>query len=123
MNPVSLALILTGVTLNALAQLLLKMGVNSVGHFEFTRASVLPVGLQLLTQWPILGGLACYAISVMVWILGLSRVEVSVAYPMLSLGYVLNAIGAWYWLGESLSAQRLIAIGVIMVGVVLLART
>jgi multidrug transporter EmrE-like cation transporter len=83
----------------------------------------MPVGLQLISQWPILGGLACYGISVVVWILGLSRVDVSIAYPMLSLGYILNALGAWYFLGESLSAQRLIAIGVIMVGVILLARS
>ncbi len=123
MNAVSLALIFTGVTLNAVAQLLLKLGVNSVGHFEFTRDNVLPVGLQLLSQWPILGGLACYGISVVVWILGLSRVEVSIAYPMLSLGYILNALGAWYFLGESLSTQRLIAIGIIMMGVILLARS
>lgn len=123
MNAVSLLLILTGVTLNAVAQLLLKLGVNGVGHFEFTRVNIIPVGLQLVSQWPIMAGLVCYGISVVVWILGLSRVDVSIAYPMLSLGYILNALGAWYFLGESVSAQRLIAIGVIMIGVILLARS
>ncbi len=43
---------------------------------------------------PILAGLACYVVSVVVWILALSRVDVSVAYPMLSIGYVVNAVAA-----------------------------
>jgi multidrug transporter EmrE-like cation transporter len=56
-------------------------------------------------------------LSVVLWIIALSRVDVSVAYPMLSLGYVVTAIGAWYLFGEALSLQRLLAIFVILVGV------
>ena len=58
-----------------------------------------------------------------VWIAGLSRVEVSLAYPFLSLGYVVNAFAAWYLFGESLTVQRLVAIGVIILGVWLLTRS
>jgi drug/metabolite transporter (DMT)-like permease len=76
-----------------------------------------------VTQLPILGGLACYALSLVVWIMGLSRTDVTIAYPMLSLGYVVAAAGAWLFLGEAVSPQRLLAIAVIMVGVVLLARS
>ena len=123
MNPVSFVCIITGVMLNACAQLLLKAGVNAVGHFEFTPSNIVPVGLKIATQLPIIGGLGCYVLSVVVWILGLSRVDVSIAYPMLSLGYVVSAFGAWMFLGEAVSPQRLAAIGVIIVGVVLLART
>ena len=123
MNPISLFCILTGVGLNACAQLLLKAGVNAVGQFEFTRANILPIGLKLATQMPIIGGLACYVVSVGVWIIGLSRVDVSIAYPMLSLGYVVNAFAAWYLFGEVLSVQRLIGIGIILIGVFVLARS
>ena len=127
MNPASLALILSGVFLNAVAQLLLKAGVNNVtaaiGAFAFSVENIVPVGMRLATQWPIIGGLACYVISVVVWILGLSRIDVSIAYPMLSLGYVLNAIGAWWLFGEALTAQRLAGIGIIIVGVYVLARS
>jgi drug/metabolite transporter (DMT)-like permease len=80
-------------------------------------------GIKVFTQLPILAGLACYVISLLVWIIGLSRTDVTIAYPMLSLGYVVSALGAWMFLGEVISAQRLVAIGVIMVGVALLART
>ncbi|MCF2133639.1 MULTISPECIES: SMR family transporter [Burkholderiaceae] len=122
MNPISLACILSGVLLNTCAQLLLKAGVNAVGHFEFSAANIVPISVRLVTQWPIIGGLACYVVSVVVWILGLSRVDVSIAYPMLSLGYAVNAVAAWYLFGEVMSAQRLVGIGIILFGVVVLAR-
>ncbi|MBN3759092.1 4-amino-4-deoxy-L-arabinose transferase [Paraburkholderia sp. Tr-20389] len=123
MNPISLFCILAGVALNATAQLLLKAGTNAVGHFEFTLSNIIPIGWRIATQLPIIGGLACYVLSVVVWIVGLSRVDVSIAYPMLSLGYVVNAFAAWYLFGEVLSAQRLIGIGVILVGVFIVARS
>ena len=123
MTAVSFALVLTGVLLNAAAQLLLKAGTNVVGHFEFHLDNVLPVGLKFAFEPHILGGLTCYAISVVVWILALARVEVSVAYPMLSIGYVVNAVAAWYLFNEGLGPMRVAGIGVIIVGVWLVARS
>ncbi len=123
MNTLSFILILTGVLLNAAAQLLLKAGTNSVGAFELTASGLPPVALKLATEPHIIGGLGCYVISVVVWIAALSRVEVSVAYPMLSIGYVVNAVAAWMLFGEALTAQRLVGIGTIIVGVCLVARS
>jgi drug/metabolite transporter (DMT)-like permease len=123
MNITTFAFILAGVCLNAVAQLLLKAGTNAVGAIHLTSQNWFAIGLKLATQLPILGGLTCYVISVMVWIIGLSRVDVTIAYPMLSMGYIISAIGAWYFLGEAISAQRLLAIGIIIVGVVLLTRS
>jgi multidrug transporter EmrE-like cation transporter len=123
MNSLNFSLILLGVLLNAGAQLLLKAGTNSVGHFAFNRDNIIPVGWQLATEPHIVGGLTCYVISVVVWIMALSRVEVSIAYPMLSIGYVVNAIAAWYLFGEALSVTRLVGIGIIIVGVYIVARS
>ncbi len=123
MNIATFGFILTGVCLNALAQLLLKAGTNAVGAIHLTADNWFATGLKLATQLPIIGGLSCYVISVLVWIIGLSRVDVTIAYPMLSMGYVINAIGAWYFLGEVVSMPRILAIGVIIVGVILLARS
>ena len=123
MNAISFSLLMTGVLLNAGAQLLLKAGTNSVGVFEFSRDNILPVGWRLATEPHIVGGLACYAISVVVWVMALSRVEVSVAYPLLSIGYVVNAIAAWYLFGEAVTPMRLAGIGIIIVGVCLVARS
>ena len=123
MNAISFSLLMTGVLLNAGAQLLLKAGTNAVGAIHLTMDNWFATGIKLATQLPILGGLTCYVLSVVVWIIGLSRVDVTIAYPMLSLGYILNALGAWYFLGEIVSVQRMVAIGIILVGVALIART
>jgi len=123
MNTISFILILTGVLLNAVAQLLLKAGTNAVGHFEFHLNNILPIGMKLAFQPFIMGGMACYAISLVVWIMALSRVPVSIAYPMLSIGYVINAFVAWQWLGEALTTQKLLGIAVIVMGVILVTRS
>jgi multidrug transporter EmrE-like cation transporter len=116
--------IITGVLLNAFAQVLLKAGTNALGGaIHVTAQNWFATGLKVFTQIPILAGLCCYGISLIVWIIGLSRTDVTIAYPMLSLGYVVSALGAWMFLGETVSLQRLMAIGVIMIGVALLART
>jgi multidrug transporter EmrE-like cation transporter len=118
------AFILAGVLLNACAQLLLKAGTNALGGaITLNTQNWFSTFVNVLTQWPIVAGLACYGISVVVWIIGLSRTDVTVAYPMLSLGYVVSAIGAWLFLGEIVSPQRMLALAVIIVGVVLLARS
>jgi multidrug transporter EmrE-like cation transporter len=122
-NAVTLALLMTGVMLNAAAQLLLKAGTNAVGQFELSAQNILPVGMKLAFEPHIAGGLACYVVSVAVWIVGLSRVEVSIAYPMLSVGYIVNAVAAWYLFGESFTAQKLIGIAFIICGVFLVARS
>ena len=109
--------------LNAAAQLLLKAGTTRVGEFQFSLENVLPIGIKIAGQWPIIAGLACYGISVVVWIMALSRVPVSLAYPMLSIGYIVNAFAAWHLFGESLTAQKLIGIGVICVGVWLVTKS
>ena len=123
MSAATFALLMTGVLLNAAAQLLLKAGTNAVGRFEFSVENILPVGMKLALEPHIAGGLACYVVSVAVWIVGLSRVPVSIAYPMLSVGYIVNAIAAWYLFGESITAQKMIGIGFIVCGVFLVARS
>ena len=123
MNAISLSLLMTGVLLNAGAQLLLKAGTNSVGAFEYSAANIIPIGWKLATEPHIVGGLGCYVISVVVWIMALSRVEVSIAYPLLSVGYVVNAIAAYYLFGEAVTPMRLTGIAIIIVGVWIVARS
>jgi multidrug transporter EmrE-like cation transporter len=123
MNITTFGFIFTGICLNAVAQLLLKAGTNAVGAIHLTAENWFATGVKLATQVPIIGGLSCYVLSVVVWIIGLSRVDVTIAYPLLSLGYIINAVGAWYFLGEAVSLQRVLAIVIIIIGVALLARS
>jgi multidrug transporter EmrE-like cation transporter len=122
MRSADLALILTGVLLNAVAQLLLKAGARVIADVPLNFGNAWTLVERIAINPPIVAGLFCYAISVVVWILALARVPVSVAYPMLSIGYVVNAIAAWWLFGEDLNSARMAGIGVIIVGVWLVAR-
>jgi len=112
----------TGVALNAAAQLLLKAGTNVLGVITLTRDNWAGEIGRMAVEPHFIGGVGCYGISLIVWIIGLSRVPVSIAYPMLSLGYVINAVAAHYLLGESVSTARWLGIGFIVLGVWLVAR-
>jgi len=119
----NLPLILLGVLLNAAAQLLLKEGMLRIGHFDFAWANAIPIGIQAAMSPFILAGLFSYVVSVVVWMLVLSRVEVSYAYPMLSIGYIVSAVAAYYLFHEELSVTRIAGILVIVAGVYLVTRS
>jgi drug/metabolite transporter (DMT)-like permease len=112
-----------GVLLNALAQLGLKAATRVSGPLIAGEAGVLRRGLDLLVVPSLWYALCAYGLSVIVWLVGLSRVPVSQAYPLLSLGYVINVGLAWWLLGEIPNVQRVAGIAVIVLGVVLVARS
>ena len=68
-------------------------------------------------------GILAYVMSVVVWLLVLSRVEVSFAYPLLSVGYIVNAIAGYYLFQENLSLTRITGILIIVAGVYLVTRS
>lgn len=123
MTAPAFAFLFAGVLLNAAAQLLLKGGTNRLGVITLTTGSWPATLWRMATEGFFVAGIACYVVSVFVWILGLSRVPVSIAYPMLSLGYVINAIAAYYLFGEGVSVMRWLGIGFIVLGVWLVARS
>ena len=123
MTPAAFAFLISGVLLNAAAQLLLKAGTNALGVLTLTRDGWPDTLLRMATQGHFIAGVVLYGASVVVWIFGLSRVPVSMAYPMLSLGYVINAVAAHYLFGEAVTATRWLGIGFIVLGVWLVARS
>jgi drug/metabolite transporter (DMT)-like permease len=117
------AVLFCGVLLNALAQLGLKAATRVSGPLIVTDSGVVSRGLELLTVPSLWYALCAYGLSVIVWLVGLSRVPVSQAYPLLSLGYVINIGLAWWLLGEMPNVQRVAGIAIIIVGVVLVSRS
>ncbi len=117
------AILSCGVLLNALAQLGLKAATQVTGPLVAGDGSVWKRGLDLLVVPSLWYALCAYGLSVIVWLVGLSRVPVSQAYPLLSMGYVINIGLAWWLLGEVPNAQRVAGIGVIVLGVVLVTRS
>jgi multidrug transporter EmrE-like cation transporter len=116
-------LVMTGVLLNAIAQLALKASVSDTGIINLDLQSLLSSAGSLATNLWLWVGLICYAVSVVVWILALSRVDVSIAYPMLSIGYIVNALAASQLFNEPLGVGKVVGIGIILVGVYVLARS
>jgi drug/metabolite transporter (DMT)-like permease len=117
------SILFCGVLLNALAQLGLKAATRVSGPLVVGDSGVLRRALELLTVPSLWYALCAYGLSVIVWLVGLSRVPVSQAYPLLSLGYVINIGLAWWLLGEVPNAQRVAGTAIIVLGVVLVARS
>jgi multidrug transporter EmrE-like cation transporter len=115
-------MLISGVLLNAGAQLLIKAGTTSLGSLASADGPVATL-FRVAFQPFILLGLICYVVSVGLWIVVLSQVPVSVAYPMLSIGYIVNAFAAHYLFGEQLTVVKLVGIGIIILGVFILARS
>jgi multidrug transporter EmrE-like cation transporter len=123
MSLITWLLILTGVGLNAAAQLLLKVATKPLAHFTVFNADTLSSSVAiLLKSLPFWAGMVCYGASVCVWLAALSKAPVSTAYPMLSLGYIVVAAVSVAWLGETLTPAKVLGIALICTGVALLTR-
>ena len=116
------AMILMCVLIGTSGQLLLKYGMDQIGEFAFTLHNIWPIALKIIANPFVLGGVFCYASSLIIWLLILSRAQVSYAYPILSLGYILTAISASYLFGEDLSSPKIIGIFLVIAGVILIAK-
>ncbi len=113
-----LALILLSVSLNAAAQLLLRAAMR--GGLP-SGGAPLAMLLDIALRPGVIAGIACYGISLVVWILVLSRVEASFAYPFLGVGFVIVAVAGAVLLGEAFTARKIIATVVIAAGVAIMA--
>jgi multidrug transporter EmrE-like cation transporter len=124
MSLVTWVLILSGVGLNAAAQLLLKVATKPLAHFSVFNVDTLNSSVIILFKSPpFWTGMLCYAASVCVWVAALSKAPVSTAYPMLSLGYVVVAAVSVAWLGETLTPGKVLGIALICAGVILVSRS
>ena len=115
----ALPLILTGVLLNAFAQIAMKKGLVAAGGLHCNLGSLVRLGLNPWT----LGCFACYGVSIVLWAGALNMVEVTYAYPFLALGFLANAVLCQAILGETIPPLRWGALAFIIVGVGLQAFT
>ena len=113
----NILLILISVLLNCAAQLCILI-VGEVGM----SGMVQNLGAMISNLW-LWGAMVCYAVSILMWMAVLSKVEVSFAYPFLSIGYVVAALVGYYFFDESLTFTRISGIMVICVGVYLISRS
>lgn len=115
--------ILFTVLTNAAAQLLLKQGMLSLGPLENVGHNILFKLLLIVFNPWVFAGLTTFVISMASHLYVLSKVELSFAYPFLSLAYVAVALFAYFLFKEDLNAWRIAGIAFICVGTVLIAQS
>jgi len=113
----ALLLLFIAISLGASGQVLMKGGLRQLGD----RPAPGVVLHALVSNWLVLGGFACYGVSSILYLLALSRLDLSYAYPMVALSYVMVAVLAWRLFDESIPPLRVVGLVVVMLGVVLLA--
>jgi drug/metabolite transporter (DMT)-like permease len=119
-----IALLVLGQVLSLSAgQILWKVGVAQAGGFMSTDRSLTDTVLRLAQSPAFVAGTVLYATATLIYLFLLSRFELTYIYPILSLTFVSTVVLGWLVLGEPVSLQRVIAVGVITAGVALMAQT
>lgn len=114
-------LLIFNVFLTVLGQILLKQGVTTVGRIDSFSEFLSKIWKILINPY-VIGGISIYGFTTFVWLVILSRVKLSIAYPMLSLGYVIAIPFSWLFFKESIPRVRVIGAIIICIGVFLVAQ-
>jgi multidrug transporter EmrE-like cation transporter len=114
-------LIITAVLLGAVGQIIMKKGMQIYG--EVTAGSVWRQLVPILKVPQVTVGLLCYALSAVLWIAVVSKIDLSLAYPMVSVAYVAVFVASWFLFGEKISAIRIAGLVLIVAGVVVISRS
>jgi multidrug transporter EmrE-like cation transporter len=122
---VNLALIyiLAAVLASAVGQLVLKKGMGSMGALTLDAGHLGGILARIITNPYVLLGLAIYACGTLFWLVALSRVDLSYAYPFVSFSYVVMLIASWLLLNEHISLLRIAGSAVVILGVLLISRS
>ncbi|PIV68375.1 MAG: hypothetical protein COY38_00515 [Candidatus Aenigmarchaeota archaeon CG_4_10_14_0_8_um_filter_37_24] len=111
-----LVLILISVSLGAVGQSLLKYGLDSMGKLVLKDLLVLKNLISFATNIFIIGGLSLYVLATGIWFVVLSNADISYAYPLVSLGYIITAVIGRFVFNENLTVMRITGIGLIIAG-------
>lgn len=108
-------LLLTNIGLVVSGQTLIKQGVNKIG--DFRAMPFFDFIIKSFTSFPIIGGIFLYVVSTVIWLMLLSRINLSVAYPGLSIGYLIILIISWFYLKEAITSYQIIGVTLIVSGI------
>jgi multidrug transporter EmrE-like cation transporter len=117
----SIALILFTVCTNAAAQIMLKKGMTALGGLSLSADRLFATVFQVIFQPYVFAGLCTFVVSMASHLVVLSKVQLSFAYPFLSLAYVIVAAYAYFVFGEDVGAMRIAGIAAICLGTVLIS--
>ena len=118
LNPY-LHLLLNGLLIAA-AELLMKRAANATASIAVP-TWLAAFGVSALGSWWIWAGIVCYILAFALWLHILRFVPLSIAFPLASISQVLVPLGAWFFLRETIHPLRWCGIGLVMVGIWLIA--
>tara|TARA_Y100000310_G_scaffold344091_1_gene455059 strand:- start:1926 stop:2294 length:369 start_codon:yes stop_codon:yes gene_type:complete len=111
--------LVTSIILGVIAQLFLKLGMKKANVLSVRKTKKIELLKKLFLNKAVVLGFFSYGMSLLLWVLALSELDLSYAYPMVSLSYVLVAFSSMIFFKEEISKQRWVAIAVITLGVIL----
>lgn len=110
---------LISILLGSLAQYLLKVGMTS---FTLENKNIINLIKEAITNLSLIGGISCYGLSMIFWLYVLSKLELSKAYPLVSLGYVFTLIIGYFLLNESINNYKIFGVAFIIIGVICITK-
>jgi drug/metabolite transporter (DMT)-like permease len=113
--------ILGSVAIGVVGQLILKTAMTRVGPLGLRHGRAVSAVRGIALNPGVWAGFSLYGLSMLLWMAGLSQVELSYAFPFLSLSYVFILLGSRLWLGEGIGGARLVGVMAICIGVSLVA--
>jgi multidrug transporter EmrE-like cation transporter len=122
MNLLILSFILTSVFLSVVAQILLKHGMSNSNVQTALELDALNAVITIFTNISVLGGLAAYVSSAGVWLLVLSKIDVSKAYPFVGIGFIGTMMFAHWFLNEPLTMTKVLGTSLVLLGVLLISQ-
>jgi multidrug transporter EmrE-like cation transporter len=119
-----IALILVSVSLSAIAQLVLKLGMSGA-RVQSTLGgdSVVDSLMTVMTDGRVLLGLFIYGVGVILWLWVLSQTDLSFAYPFVGIGFILTMLFGAVFLSEPVGITRISGTLLIVAGVVLVSQS
>jgi len=119
----SIILLYISIFIASIGQLILKVGLNKLEELILVKSNIWYLFLRIFTNPILLLGLLFYGVSAFLWLIGLSKVPLSKAYPLVSLSYIIVVFLSWLLLRENISLLKIVALAIICFGVFLLSRT
>jgi multidrug transporter EmrE-like cation transporter len=114
-------MVMLSILTSALGQVTLKWGTISVD--KSPSASIISTMLKYFTNMRIICGIALYGLSMVIWIFAISKIQLSVAYPMVAFGYIIVTALSYFIFHEPLSKMKVAGLAAIVLGVIMITRS
>lgn len=110
------------IAIAVVGQVLLKIGMDRIGNVHVSGfQSIVQMIFDISRTWQVVVGLVLYVGSSLLWLIALSKVDLSYAYPFVIVGYALVILASWLVLHEQLPPLRVAGISLSLLGTVLIA--